>query len=60
MKDYLKELGFAIDDKVSCQCVDDNEAWVGVVDRDSTDRYFIASDAITYYPVGADKLMLVD
>ena len=60
MKDYLKELGFGIDDKVSCQCADDNEAWVGVVDRDSTGSYFIASDAITYYSIGADKLMLVD
>ena len=60
MKDYLKELGFGIDDKVSCQCADDNEAWVGVVDRDSSGRYFLLADDVAYYPDGTDKLMLVD
>ena len=62
MKDYLKELGFSIDDKVSCQCADDNEAWVGVVDRDSLGRYFLLAEngLITYYPTGTDKLTIVD
>ena len=62
MKDYLRQLGFGIDDKVSCQCADDNEAWTGIVDRDSTGRYFICSEngLITYYPDGTDKLMVVD
>ena len=60
MKDYLKELGFSIDDKVSCQCADDNEAWVGVVDRDNTGDYFLYADDVAYYPTGTDKLTIVD
>lgn len=59
-KDYLRELGFHIDEKVSCQCIDDDEAWIGIVDRDSSGRYFLFADDVTYYPTGTDKLMLIE
>ena len=61
-KDYLRELDFHINESVSCQCIDDDEAWIGIVDRDSSGRYFLSAEngLITHYPTGTDKLMLIE
>lgn len=50
MKNYLKEEGFFVGEKVYCQCVDDDEPWQAIVDRDSDGIYFLNSHGLVYYP----------
>lgn len=58
-KNYLKENGFFIGEEVCCQCLDDDEPWKAIVDRDSNGIYFLSFDGgYAYYPDSSDSILL--
>lgn len=56
MKNYLKDKGFACNDKVLFKCADDDEPVEAIVDRDSNGIYFLSFDGVAYYPTASDFL----